>query len=96
MSAREIHSEVLIAEHPVLRMRVALVVPVVPDGAPYAVAEGIVRRRLAATTGRCPCGAVADYGDPQAGQVGVGEVAHAGSCPASTTKLVKACRRWLQ
>ncbi len=96
MSTREIHSEVLMGEHPVLGVRTAFVVPVVPDGAPYAVAEGIVRRRLSATTGRCPCGAVADYGDRQAGQVGVGEVVHAGTCPASTTRLVKACRRWLR
>ena len=96
MSTREIHSEVLVAEHPLLGVRTAFVLPVVPDGAPYAVAEGIVRCRLSATTGRCPCGAVVDYGERQAGQVGVGKVAHAGSCPASTARLVKACRRWLR
>lgn len=37
--------------------RVALVLPVVPEDAPPEVREGIARRRIVMTTGRCPCGA---------------------------------------
>ncbi len=92
MSARAIRDEVFVADHPILQQRVAFVLPVVPDGAPYAVAEGIARRRLAAS----PCGAVVDYGAILAGVVEHVEVVHAGSCPASTARLVKACRRWVR
>jgi len=97
MSARQIREEVFVADHhPVLQQRVAYVLPIVPDGAPYAVAEGIARRRLAAMTGRCPCGASVDYGDRKARQVMVGNVVHTASCPASDARLVKAIRRWVR
>lgn len=96
MSARTIRDEVLVADHPVLQQRVAYVLPIVPDGAPYAVAEGLARRRVTAMTGRCPCGTVVDYGAVRAGAVEHVEVVHAGSCPAATARLVKACRRWLR
>jgi hypothetical protein len=38
--------------------RVAWVMPTIPDDAPERRREGIARRRITATTGRCPCGAV--------------------------------------
>lgn len=94
MSARHLRDEVLVADNPVLGRRLACLVPVIPDGAPYAVREGMARRRIAATTGTCTCGAVVDYGQADAGEVGVGEVDHERRCPASTTKLVKAVRWW--
>jgi len=94
MSARQLREEVFVAEHPVLRTRTLFVLPVIPEDAPYVIREGIARRRVAATTGECPCGAVVDYGDRRPGEVGVGEVRHERSCPASTHKLIRACRRW--
>jgi len=94
MSARQIREEMLVGDHPVLGQRVAYVLPVVPEDAPHAVREGIARRRIVATTGECPCGAVVDYGERRPGEVGVGEVHHERLCPADTAKLVKACRRW--
>ncbi len=36
----------------------AVVVPVIPADAPEALREGLRRRRVAGTLGRCPCGAV--------------------------------------
>lgn len=94
MTARTISEEMFVAEHPVLKQRTLFLLPVIPDDAPYAVREGIARRRVSAVTGRCPCGAVTDYGELAAGTVGVGEVLHERRCPADTHKLVKACRRW--
>lgn len=94
MTAREIRDEMFVAEHPVLKRRTLFVLPVIPEDAPAAIREGIARRRITATTGECPCGAVVDYGDPRPGDVGIGEVWHARGCPAETAKLVKACRRW--
>ncbi len=94
MTTRQIVDEVLVADNPVLGQRVAYVLPCIPDGAPHALREGIARRRVAATTGTCPCGAVVDYGDRRPGEVGVGEVYHRRSCPATTASLVRAYRRW--
>lgn len=36
--------------------RIAAVLQVIPDAAPPAVREGLARRRIVSTTGRCPCG----------------------------------------
>jgi len=94
VSARRIVDELIVADNPVLRQRVAYVLPVVPEDAPHAIREGVARRRITATTGQCPCGAVVDYGDRRPGEVGVAEVWHQRSCPADTGRLVKACRRW--
>jgi len=70
--------------------------PTIPEDAPFRIREGIARRRITAMTGCCPCGATVDYDAARIGRYKVAEAAHAGSCPASTTKLVKACRRWLR
>lgn len=94
MTGRKIVDEVLVGYHAVVGQRVLYVLPTIPEDAPFAVREGIARRRIAATTGECPCGAVTDYGDRTPGVVGVGEVRHERRCPAETAKLVKACRRW--
>jgi len=96
MNAREIREEMLVGDHPILKQRVAYLLPVIPDHAPYMIREGIARRRIAATTGQCPCGAVVNYGEHHPGKVSIGEVLHERSCPADTAKLVKACRRWMR
>ena len=71
---------------------VAAVLPVIPEDAPYRVREGIARRRVAAVTGKCPCGAQVDY--QAASSSGVADVTHDRLCPADTGRLVKAIRRW--
>jgi hypothetical protein len=56
MSARTLEQEVVRFALPSGRPALA-VLPVIPDGAPFRVREGIARRRVAAVTGSCPCGA---------------------------------------
>lgn len=68
--------------------------PTIPEDAPFRVREGIARRRITATTGKCPCGAVVDYEAAQVAGVGVAEARHEARCPADTAKLLKAVRRW--
>lgn len=76
---------------------VLAVLPTIPEDAPYKVREGIARRRIAATTGTCPCGATVDYLAGTTGSgMNVAEVLHDRLCPADTDKLVKAVRRWLR
>lgn len=71
------------------------ILPVIPEDAPYPVREGIARRRITATTGTCPCGATVDYRAAMLdGGAQVAEAVHEDRCPASTTKLAKAIRRW--
>lgn len=90
--------EVVIFDHPSVG-RIAAVLPVIPEDAPYRIREGIARRRIVITTGVCPCGALADLqlmlDDASTGRpVGAGEVVHERGCPADTATLVKAIRRW--
>jgi hypothetical protein len=76
---------------------VLAVLPTIPEDAPYKVREGIARRRIAATTGTCPCGATVDYLAAITGTgVCIAEVHHDRLCPADTDKLVKAVRRWVR
>ncbi len=96
MTARQLHDELIIGMHPVLKIKTAYVLPVIPDNAPYMVREGIARRRLVATTGVCPCGAVMDVGTPVPGEVASIAVEHERGCPAITAKLEKAVRRWMR
>lgn len=96
MTARQLRDELIIGTHPVLGIRTAFVVPKIPDAAPFAVREGIARRRITAMTGQCPCGAVMDVGDLQAGAVTNVAVEHERGCPAITSRLAKAVRRWMR
>ncbi len=96
MSARQLHDELIIGTHPVLKIKTAYLLPVIPDDAPYRVREGIARRRITTLTGQCPCGAVMNVGDLQAGAVTNVAVEHEAGCPAITTKLEKAVRRWMR
>jgi hypothetical protein len=54
--SRTIRQEIVIADLPG-GIRAMYVLPVIPDNAPDTIREGIARRRLAALTGKCPCGA---------------------------------------
>lgn len=74
--------------------KVLAVLPTIPDGAPYQVREGIARRRITTVTGTCPCGARLDYTSATRGRVVDAEVQHDRLCPALTTRLEKAIRRW--
>jgi len=60
-----------------------------PDDAPDDVREGITRRRLVATAGRCPSGA--RPAQPHRGRL---EVRHEAECPAATELLAAAVTRW--
>lgn len=53
---RHLRSELVVADFPNGR-RVAYVLPVIPEDADPEIREGLARRRLAALTGQCPCGA---------------------------------------
>lgn len=62
----------------------------IPDGAPAAVREALARRRIAVTTGRCPCGGRATWPNRAARRAAAragttpprGQVRHAAGCPA--------------
>lgn len=64
------------------KRRLALVGPL-PDDAPELVREGLARRRIAATAGRCPCGATLDFSAAKPGTVVVAAVQHERNCPAA-------------
>lgn len=93
MPSTEITDEVVTFTAPKVG-RIAAVLPVIPDGAPERVREGIARRRLTVIEGTCPCGAAVDYAAACAGDTQVAEAAHARLCPASTDALVVEVRRW--
>jgi len=96
VTARAIREEVIVADHPVLQQRVAYLLPVIPEHAPYRIREGIARRRVSALTGACPCGAAFDLGDVRAGAVEHVGIQHEDGCPAVTETLIKAIRRWVR
>jgi hypothetical protein len=82
-------------------MKVAYLLPVIPDDAPQQVREGIARRRLAALEDRCPCGgrsplnrATRRWLARQRGKVAYLGFAHETSCPAIDDTLVEAIRAW--
>jgi len=58
---------------------------------PPAVREGIVRRRLLATEGRCPCGARSPLGLLRPGLI-VQTIPHGHDCPAAEENLISALR----
>ena len=74
--------------------RALLVLPVIRETDPPEVREGIARRRLVGTTGRCPCGAVRHIpnraqrrADQKAGRASLMEVVHENGCPATDDTL---------
>lgn len=71
------------------RFRRALVItPEIPEDSAPAVREGLARRAICATTGRCPCGAVASLSGPsRPGEVTYLTFDHDDACPASDAAL---------
>lgn len=71
-----------------------VVLPVIRESDSVEVCEGIVRRRLTAITGTCPCGAVRRLpnraqrrADQRAGRPSQVTVEHADQCPAADETL---------
>lgn len=64
--------------------RVLYIGPELSEDLPPRAREGIARRRLVATTGRCPCGAQLEVPDGalRPGAVAVVAVEHEADCPA--------------
>jgi hypothetical protein len=71
------------------------VIPAVPDSAPDAIKEAIMRRRSAAFAGACECGSpverVTRLGTER---VEAMVVHHADNCPASDASLAALCREF--
>lgn len=75
--------------------RAVLVTAEIPDDAPPAIREGLARRRLVATTGRCPCGAELVLPcAPPAGALTVVAVEHEDDCPANDQAMAEAIAGW--
>jgi hypothetical protein len=72
--------------------RVLYVGDAVRECDPPAVREGIVRRRLLATRGQCPCGARSPFGPVPSG-VSVQTIPHGHDCPAAEENLTAAMRK---
>lgn len=70
---------------------VLYVVPPLDDGMPALAKEGLARRRLVMTTGRCPCGATLTMPkDLQRGTITHVRVEHEVDCPAVDENLLRA------
>lgn len=74
--------------------KAVLVLPVIRETDPPEVREGIARRRIAATTGQCPCGATYRLpnraqrrADQRAGRPSHITVVHDERCPATDSEL---------
>lgn len=68
-----------------------VLLPVVPEAAPDAVREGLLRRRTTAHGHPCPCGA-----STTTDAIGRAiETRHAGDCPAEESVLRAAVAAWL-
>ncbi len=74
--------------------RVAVLTAEIPDNAPPALREGLGRRRLVVTTGRCPCGAGLDLPDAVPGALALGAVEHERDCPANDEAIAEAIAGW--
>jgi hypothetical protein len=76
--------------------RHAVAVPVIPSDAPPALREGLRRRRVAGTLGRCPCGArrpEKPVYDPDTGMDWY-PVDHTPDCPSHDQNLASAIAAW--
>jgi hypothetical protein len=65
----------------------------VRDCDPPAVREGLVRRRLLVTQGRCPCGARESVASPIVPGLTFQPIEHASDCPATEENLISAMRK---
>ena len=76
--------------------RAAFLTAEIPDKAPPALREGLARRRLVVTTGRCPCGAVLELPEVIPGAVVTAAVVHENDCPANDEAIAEATAGWLR
>ena len=75
--------------------RVAVVTAEIPDNAPPALREGLARRALVATTGRCPCGAeLVLPPEITPGALTMVAVEHERDCPANDEAIAEAIAGW--
>ena len=65
------------------KFRALVVTEEIPDDATDLEKERIARRRLVATTGRCPCGAILALPELTPGTVAIVAVEHEPNCPAA-------------
>lgn len=81
-------------------VKVAAIVPALPDNAPGVVREGIARRRVVATGQPCPCRASSPFSRQvvraarKAGVIPASVVEHADGCPAGDDVLIPALGGW--
>ncbi len=80
---------------------VGYVLPEIPEDAPHEVREGLVRRRLTALEGKCPCGALAVLPNREQRRRAARTrtslriaVMHEPDCPAVDRVLEAALARW--
>lgn len=72
-------------------------VQTVPEDAPPLVREGLVRRRIQAVDGACPCGARMQWATaPEQGVVNRSLVQHSRDCPAGDAVFLPALLVWRQ
>jgi hypothetical protein len=65
-----------------------VIAPEIPEDGPPDLREGIARRRLVATTGRCPCGARLELPETvKRGSFMVVRVEHESDCPATDERI---------
>lgn len=95
----EIHDQVLIADDGA--ERALIVTSVIPEDAPADVREGLARRLVVSTGGRCPCGAemVMPSRRERRAAMHRGEfirvaIWHESDCPAGEDLLTAAIERW--
>lgn len=104
--SRTLHTELVFADLPG-GGRAAYVLPVIPEDADPEIREGLARRRVAALTGECPCGADSPELSRQQRRAKARAQAkrtttltraafeHEPECPAVDTNLVPLLRAWV-
>lgn len=105
--AREIRTEPIVQTLPD-GTRALYMLPAIPDDAPDDIREALARRRIAALTGRCPCGEISTELTRQQrrarqrrqakqqlrpAQTAVFEHEH--DCPAGDQRLIPLIRAWM-
>lgn len=103
-AAREVRDEVVPGQ--LEGLRVTMIVPVIPDGAPGPVKDGLSCRRVATLTGECPsCGRRRPkLSSAQRKAIECGrlfytrrlDVTHQRSCPGHDKHLIPALLKWMR
>jgi len=100
LTAHDLETEIAVVDD-YTGLPIGYLLPEIPDDAPSAVREGLVRRRLTALEGRCPCGAGVAMPNRAARRRAVRSgvparilVEHEADCAASDRMLSAAMGRW--